>query len=457
VTPAWGGWSRPGRATEVDVRLTATASTRAQLDIVAGRQTVRAEVGLEPGRTLRLQVPVVAHESLVVTATSRDALPEPREIRIAQSESPLLGVALATDAAVGLAGFHTVTLHADDLPRNASAYASIDALVLDAGTLAALDERQLGALLAHAAACGRALFVGLDRDARRLIDDAAGCGGRSVIGATSLAEGTDLLKASLAGPGVAIPLAHLGGLAPASYAQWNRVLVFLAGYFGVAALALGFSWPWTATVLVPALAAFAAWAVLPSVPSPSQLVLWAETESGSRVAHYRARQRFDGHAREAASVPLPTELGPPLPCDANDALHLAFDADRGRATFAQVDARLFGQASLCYAGYFPIMRVVVVDASPEDTLVVRNAGEQAWPPGKLLARQRVHELPALAPNAVATIVIRDGAPPNDAAARAALSRTPAEGQAALWKLALDGVVKPSIDTEAWLLVSIPPR
>ena len=57
-------------------------------------------------------------------------------IGIARSESPLLGVGLVAGGAVQLEGFHAVALTADDLPRNASAYSSIDALILDAPTLA---------------------------------------------------------------------------------------------------------------------------------------------------------------------------------------------------------------------------------------------------------------------------------------------------------------------------------
>jgi len=41
VTPAWQGWSRPGRATELDIRLSANMPTRATLELVAGRQTLR--------------------------------------------------------------------------------------------------------------------------------------------------------------------------------------------------------------------------------------------------------------------------------------------------------------------------------------------------------------------------------------------------------------------------------
>ena len=49
VTPAWKGWSRPGRATELDIRLSTDAATPAMVDVAAGRHTVRASWSCSPG------------------------------------------------------------------------------------------------------------------------------------------------------------------------------------------------------------------------------------------------------------------------------------------------------------------------------------------------------------------------------------------------------------------------
>ena len=57
VTPAWKGWSRPGRSSEVDIRLRADTAMAATLEVVAGRQSVRTELELQPGRALRLHIP----------------------------------------------------------------------------------------------------------------------------------------------------------------------------------------------------------------------------------------------------------------------------------------------------------------------------------------------------------------------------------------------------------------
>ena len=242
VTPAWKGWSRPGRATEVDVRLRSGSATRTKVAIVAGRQTVRSELDLEPGRVVRMHVPVGPAEHLAVTVGPQNAPSERHDVSIAQSELPLLGAGLATGAPVGIDGFHTVVLDAEDLPRNASAYASIDALIVDAPTLGALDQRQLGALLAYITACGRTALVNPDPRARGVLEGAAGCGGRFLVSAASPGDAAEMLEASLAVPRTSvISLAVLGDLARPDDSTWNRVLALLAAYFCAAALVVAFS------------------------------------------------------------------------------------------------------------------------------------------------------------------------------------------------------------------------
>ena len=457
VTPAWEGWSRPGRPTEVDIRLRSGTATRARLDIVAGSQTVRTELDLEPGRVVRLHVPVGATDSLAVTAMAQGESPERRDVRIAHSESPLLGVGLATDDSVDLEGFHSVTLDADDLPRNASAYSGIDALILDAPTLGALDERQLAALLAHAAACGRTALVNPDPRVRQVLEGAAGCGGRWVMSAATLSGATELLRASLAVPvAPAISLAGLRDLARPDHSTWNRVLVVLAAYFGAAVLVIAFSSSMGVLLLVPALATVVVWMSLQAVEPTSQLLVWGEADSGARVARYQAWQRFPGHGHNHARVTVPAQLGSVRTCDASEPMLFHFDATRGVATSIEYDARLFRAVSLCYSGHFPVMRAIEIEARPDGVLEVRNAGTRAWPKGALVTGRLVHDLPAVDPGDKASIGIRAGKPPADAATRAAVSRTAANGPAALWQLDLVSVADAPIDSAAWLLVAVPP-
>lgn len=454
ATPAWNGWTRPGRATEVDIRLSADVATRATLDIVAGREVVRADLDLEPGRIARLQVPIDSAEEVAVSVGLPDSPPQRREVRFAQSESPLLGVGLVSGDPFDLEGFHAVSLVADDLPRNASAYSSIDALILDAQTLGALDERQLGALLAHAAECGRIVLLNTDVRVRRVLDGTAGCGGRAVMSAASLADAREMLMSSLAtSMAPAISLVSIRELVHPGRVTWNRVLVLVAAYFAIAGVALMLVPSLPVLLLVPALATVAIVALLHAMQPPPQLVVWSEGESGAQVARYQAWQLFPGVVRGHTRVPVLPQLASARPCEPSEPMRFDFDANGGRSTFADFDTRLFRQIPLCYSGMFPLGRAVAIEARPEDLLNIRNAGRAAWPSGMLLAGGLLHDLPALGPGDSTIIRADAGKPLRDAVARIAMARTQADSISALWKLDPGDVANATIDAKGWLLLT----
>jgi hypothetical protein len=465
VTPAWKGWSRPGRASELDIRVSSNVATQATLDVRAGRQTVRAELALEPGRVLRLQLPVSSTADLAASVSVASAPLVRRDITVAQSESPVLGVGVANEERVQLDGFHSVALTSDDLPRNASAYASVDALILDAATLRALDPRQLGALLAHAAACGRIAVVSADERVRRVFEGAGGCGGRALLSAPTLAEArallVDSLSLSLPSP---LPAGGVGELLRPEHAQWNGVAVMLAVYVAVAVLVSIFFSAWPVMLLVPGLAAVASLGVLHALRPQPQLVIWSEGDAGAALARYQAWQRFPGGLRERVRVPIPPLLAASVrPCDARQSLRLEVDAGRGEAAHAAFETRLFQQVSLCYAGSFPMSRALATTALADGAREVRNVGTSAWPAGLLLADGQARELPALAPGAnatlatLATLATNSGRPPRDALLRIASSRNAPGGVAALWPLDLAGVAEVPANAKGWLLVVVPVR
>lgn len=459
LTPAWKGWSRPGRTTEVDIRLSSDTATRASLDVTAGRQSTTAALDLQPGRVARLQIAVGSASAVAMRVELPAGPTARREIGIAQSESPLLGVGLVTDDRVQLDGFHAIAVSADDLPRNESAYSSIDALVLDAPTLAGLDQRQLGALVGYAAACGRLVVLNADLRVRRLLDGASGCGGRAVMSATSLADARSMLVASLATSlPQPLPFDSVGTLARPAHAAWNWIAVILAVYFAAATLALIHSSSIPVLLLTPICAIVAILALPHGMKPTSQLVVWSEGEAGAQLARYQAWQRFRGNGREHSRVAVPPQLGSSVQaCDPGQEMRFEVDATGQRVAFAEFDTRLFRQVALCYSGSFPMLRTIAVDARADGSHAVRNAGARAWPQGALIVGSQVRDLPALDPGASAIIGSEVDASKRDAALRTALTRTQTQGTAALWQLDLAGVAGAPIDSQGWLLVSIAPR
>ena len=454
ATPAWSGWSRAGRETEIDVRVSAGAATRATLDVESGRRLVHADLDLQPGRTLRLQVPIESAEEVVVRAGAAAAPEQRHDLRIAQSEAPLLGAALASAGAVRLEGFHTIALAADDLPRNASAYASVDALVLDSPTLAALDRRQLGALLAHAAQCGRIVLLNPDPGVRRVMEGAGGCGGRAVMNAASPAEAAEKLTSSLAtNLAPALSLVSVRDLASPGRATWNRALVLVAAYFAVAALTFVFSRSALVPIAVSAFATVAIVALLQLLPPPAQLVVWSESDSRAQFARYRAWQLFEGSGRGRTHVAVPPQLASPQPCDGSQPIRFDYDAEGGRLAFAEFETRLFRPLPLCFSGMLPIERAIAVDARADGSLAVENSGPEPWPAGALLAAGVAHALPALGPGESAIIDTERRKPLGDAATRVASEQIVGDRVAALWELQPSDVGQTGIEWKGWLLLT----
>jgi hypothetical protein len=455
LTPAWAGWSRPGRMTEVGLRVRTDAATRGAIEISAAAQSVRAPVNLAAGEVLALEVPVASAATLEMTIDLDGAPRESRAQALSLSESPLLGVGLASGEAARIEGFHAIPLAPADLPRGAAAYASIDALVLDAATLRALEPRQLGALIGHAAACGRIALVTPDAGAWRVLEGAAGCGARMLVSGESVADALGRLQDSLAAPAATLPAASdLVSLLRPEPTAWPRVVAALIAFFGVAALALTVTASPAVLLLLPVLASALLAALLHGWEPRPRLVVWAEAEPSARVAQYQAWQSMSGNARGRLEVPVLAGLGSPRACDRQRRVQLAVDPARGQPVTASFDSRLFEPVALCYSGNFPVMRAVSVTPLDGDRLEVQNRGTLAWPAGQFLARGSVQDLPALEPGASATLSVVEGRPPGDDAARAALARTPFDGYALLWSLQLDSVADAPAGAAAWLLVPV---
>jgi hypothetical protein len=142
------------------------------------------------------------------------------------------------------------------------------------------------------------------------------------------------------------------------------------------------------------------------------------------------------------------------PCDLNQPMRFNFDPDRGIATSAEFDGRLFQRAALCYSGTLPLMRSIAIDAITDSAVAVRNEGRLAWPAGLLIARREAYPLPAVGPGDRATISTGKDHATAGPAVRAAVGRMPTDGLAALWELDRSAIADSSARVSAWLFVPI---
>jgi hypothetical protein len=458
ATPAWNGWSRSGRSTEIFVRVRSAERVHVRVSAKAGAQAVTSDLDLEPGRAVALHMPIASADRITVTGELRETPLINHELRIAQSVAPLLAVAMASGQAIELEGLHTLSVGPESLPRNGSAFSSIDALIIDGGALRALDSSQLDALIAHTTACGRTVLVNVEPAAREVFENAAGCSGRLLMTATSPAQAASVLKASLADTSAAqVESTPARDLARIDLASWYRALVLLAASFAIVLVALSFSSSTIMFVIVPLLAMAALWVCLNAMEAVSVVAVWAEAESGARIARYDARQQVRSLSRKPTEIPALARLGSMQACDPNQPMRFNFDAARGLTTSVEFEGRLFRSAALCYAGTLPLARSIAIDATSDSAVDVRNAGRLAWPSGVLIARRDAYPLPALGPGDRATISTHANHSAPGPAVRSALARMPTDGLAALWELDPAAIADSAGRVTAWLFVPIPRR
>lgn len=455
ATPAWEGWSRPGRLSELELRIGGAGEQVYSVEIEAGSQRIATSLSAAAGRDSLLRLPVPAHETISVRASAAGIEPADVLVPLSQAESPLLAWAAAPPSA-DPAGLHLLPVGAGAFPRQAAAYSSIDALVVDAATLGSLDEAQLAALIAHASGCGPVVLVGVRADVADMLRHAAACQGRRLAVVPTPAQASAALERILAADnGVLQPIEGLRALGDPQPGVWNTIALLAGLYVAVAVVLSALTASFPLLIGAPAVVT-ALFAALGALSEPAdRLLVWSEAHSGDPAAVYAARQLATGTGRGAASLRLAELLASPQRCRAERALHWNFDSDRGRFDRVSYRQRLFERTTVCYRGHFPITRAGRLEHATEGPPTVRNTGPGPWPAGWVSSGGRLYPVPGLGAGRSASLSPDDGARPRDAARRAALRRTPAVGSAMLWPLDL-GTISEQLDaTEGWLLLQLP--
>jgi hypothetical protein len=457
VESAWDGWSRSGRSTELAVEIEAAQDGPAEFELIAGSQTLLTSLALRAGETRLLHLPVASHPTVQLRLRHRGVLVE-KELRIAESEQPLLARVFSPGAAPppALAGFHAIDLAANRLPTRADSYSSIDLLLVDAEQVRALAVPRLEALLAHLARCGRAVLVGLDTAQRAVFERAAGCGARRLGFADDLAGSAAALEALLAvEAGLPPATSELALLQGADLRAWRFVLLLVIAYIGAALAVLTLRRQREAGVALALLAAPLAVAATQLREDPPRLLVWAEADSGDRIARYAARLQGAGLQRGPLAVVPPERMAATRLCDPDRPAQWHWDAEADRATRVASGRSLFAPPSLCHSGHFPLTRVAQSRVLGDEVLELVNPGPAAWPDGVLLWQGRRHAVPPLAAGERTRLRASEGEAPRSALERAASTRAPFEGQALLWPLDLRGASGVPADASAWLLLRLP--
>lgn len=450
VVPAWQGWSRPGRTTELELRVSGGGD--ALISITADRQRTTTTLTLEPGRPVRLRLPVAAASVVQAAVTGPSGGAASESVPIALAEAPLLAIVTATVGGPAPPGFQSIVLRAGDLPTSAAAYGSIDALAIDAAELAALDAAQWTALLGHVGSCGRTVLFGATDEAARQYATAAGCGGQAFAVAATADEVPDvlgrLLQRTVSTPP---PASSLVAMVANDLGHWQAVVGVLIAAAALLMLGAVFLPSLAALVLLAAAATVGGAWLVQSRAAEAQLVVWAEAGAGDRYAQYRALHLSTLASRGNTSVQIPTELANPRPCRELQGAAWRWSVEERRHVALDVPGRLFERVSLCFGGNFPVARAAHWREVGDDRIAVRNDGASAWPAGALAWHGGVVPLPAVAPGAEFLAAPADSASPVSAAARQALARTPTDAVTVLWPLDLALLQRAPGRAQGWLL------
>lgn len=452
VVPSWAGWSRPGRTTEVELRLAGTGSVNVTIE--AGGQRITTTVPVAAGEQARLRVPVPAASLLSVDAAPPTGSALHEQVPLSLAEAPLLAWVVAATGAPVPAGFQRVPLDPAALPGTVDGYGSIDALAIDAAALAVLDDEQWNALLGHVASCGKTVLVGAADEAALLFASAAGCSGRALGFAldadTAATQLDDLLRRVTPEP---IDARSLAALVEDDLSLWYRIVGTLAACAALLLLAAIFLPSLAMHVALAAAAAIGAAWFVQSRPADAQLVIWAEAGPGDRLARYQALQQASLARRGDTVVALPAELATPHACREWPGATWRWSASERRYESLAVAGHLFGRVPVCFAGHFPVARSAKwrdVDAA---SIAVRNDGPSSWPAGTLAWRGDVQRLPAVAPGTEFVATSAAASRPRSAAERRAVARTAPDSAAILWPLDIGLVKQAPARSQAWLLVT----
>ena len=458
ITAAWGGWSRPERTTWLDLRLLSPLAGTAEIRVESGPETTRATLALQPDTPARLGLPVRARGGTTITLRWPDGTVTSHPAPVDLAEQPLVAWAAAADPPAHSAwpAAHVVALDAPALPPFTAAYDAVDALVLDGRTVSSLTQPQLGGLLGYLARCGQAVFVALPAPARRIVQDAAGCGGDGLSFVELPAQvlhGLETLQAATPSPGP--PGAAAIGMLPSSPGTWRRATLLVAAYLGIVLWITLFAQrpAWLVGAILGGTAA--AWLVVRLAGSETSLGVWSEMRAGERVARYYARETLGGTVVGFAMADLPQFLDEPTTCTVDTPAEWQWDGVAGRFASVRLPTALFRAEAICFRGHFPILRSARLDAAGAGSMRLTNAGDSAWPAGWVSLLGEVHVAPPLAPGQSIEIDRERGAAAASGIQRLAIERAGPGHEGLLLPLAVPADAQGIDESRAWLLLRIP--
>lgn len=289
VTAGLGGQAVSGRATEIKVRLFASSSTSAELQIrdANGYLTVPVTLAGQAVKHLWLPVTPKALNPLQVRLLLGSGKVIEKELIFEHGHTPLSLISRPVPVEQALASHQQapdvrpIIVPAESLPHSSQAYAGVHAIVTDVGSLSSLTIEQYQAFANYLGGCNILLLADASPAVLERVRSLAGCAGRYIQSYQTLAQVSNLLRELDAGLPPKPPSAQnlLAFQLPAFQDNMvTTISLYLAGYIALMAL-LGWQMQKTNYLLILPVIAAGAGILAWTGDGSTRLTSWAETQS----------------------------------------------------------------------------------------------------------------------------------------------------------------------------------
>jgi len=400
--PAWNGWVRADMPTEVAIRVVGDRGGLLTLTLTDRSISYTHRTNLEPDVEFVWRVPLSppSGEPLQLSAQLDEEPGIEQEITFRTHLAPSPLVAVVADQTIPLDGVQATTIHVagDSLPFHDSSLAAMDLILIHRDSLKGMARQQLIALRQHAVQCGRIVIVGFAPAAIARFAGLAGCGGRFLVAAETVADldtqVASLLEApvpQLPSPGSLHALLDDNGMAR----QIPPLVAFFTIYLCVLLIAVRSQ---RATVYIISASTAATLIGLAAWTMSSEYidrVAWAEMENHAGVARFSSVLRVLGGG-DRMTIDIPINAGP---LQALQPMNLMFVSGHNGDGAANVsfDTRLFSQHEFVASGVTTMPVSLIVEHSG-DVPRITNTGTGKSPPALLAWNDLKYSVPPLTPD-----------------------------------------------------------
>ena len=316
ITPAWNGYYRPGKSTEISVRLISQGSGAVTIEAGKLLQTIELEAGIPKSAGFPL-LPDNSGAALLHAERPDDArMSIEKSVSLTASKIPTIalvteGLTIQDRQVIAQQLHHAdkdnfLSISALTLPRFDPGYESVDAIIIHYLGLKNLDEQQLQALSQYLEKCGKTIALEFPETVYSKLKTIAGCNGDFLVTAPSPFEFSDQVKNLIHRHPDSLPELNALSAAmtkPGIYNPYSLLLGFCLGYLLIVVMTAAIAKHKYTLFIVPLLATVVTIVICRQQQPERHLVSWLQMDSQQTSARYSALLSMRGTEMATAGRP----------------------------------------------------------------------------------------------------------------------------------------------------------